>query len=78
MAYRIWESDRRTSFYRTSKENTLLPVLRILVESAAIQFVAELLLLSLYVSGSNAQFILLEPGVPLVVRNFRVYSTVWS
>lgn len=45
----------------------LLPVLRILVESASLQFVVETILLGLYAADNNAQYILLEIVTPLVV-----------
>lgn len=67
MAFRIWNADRRTAKYRTTKGN-LLPVLRILIESAAMQLAVEFVLLILYVANVNAQYILLELVTPLVVR----------
>ena len=66
MAYRIWSADRRSAKYRTTKGN-LLPVLRILVESAALQLIVELILLALYAANISAQYILLELVTPLVV-----------
>ena len=67
MAYRIWDTDRRSAKYRASGSN-LIPLLRILVESAALQLLVELLLLALYAANINAQYILLELVTPLVVR----------
>lgn len=67
MAYRIWQADRRSAKFRTSEGN-LLPVLRILVESAALQLLVEFVLLVLYALNQNAQYILLELVTPLVVR----------
>ena len=67
MAYRIWQTDRRSAKYRTGEGN-LLPLMRILVESAALQLLVELLLLALYAANINAQYILLELVTPLVVR----------
>lgn len=66
MAYKIWKTDRQSSGYRTSKSN-LIPIVRILIESASLQFVVEVLLLALYVANYNAQYILLEIVTPLVV-----------
>lgn len=68
MAYRIWQTDRRSAAYRADSGN-LMPVLRILVESAALQFVVEVILLILYSINYNAQYILLEIVTPLVVRS---------
>jgi len=69
MAYRIWSTDRRTAHYRTAA-STLMPVLKILVESASLLFVVEVLLLSLYLANYNAQYILLEIVTPIVGITF--------
>ncbi|KAK7695608.1 hypothetical protein QCA50_000244 [Cerrena zonata] len=69
MAYRIWQTDRRSAAYRADSGN-LMPVLRILVESAALQFVVEVILLILYSINYNAQYILLEIVTPLVGITF--------
>ncbi|TCD64984.1 hypothetical protein EIP91_003350 [Steccherinum ochraceum] len=69
MAYRIWATDRRTAHYRTAA-STLLPVLKILLESASLLLVTEILLLSLYLANYNAQYILLEIVTPLVGITF--------
>ena len=45
-----------------------MPIVRILVESAALQFVAEGFILALYTAGYNAEYLLLEPLTPIVVR----------
>jgi hypothetical protein len=67
MAYRIWQTDKRSASYRTNRESNLMPILRILIESASIQFIAEVILLSLYSANYNAQYMLLELVTPLVV-----------
>lgn len=69
MAYRIWATDRRSASYRTASSN-LLPIVRILIESASLQFLVEVLLLSLYSANLNAQYILLEIVTPLVGITF--------
>ena len=75
MAYRIWQTDRRSAKYRTGEGN-LLPLMRILVESAALQLLVELLLLALYAANINAQYILLELVTPLVVRVSNLRPTI--
>ena len=67
MAFRIWQTDKRSASYRTNREGNLMPILRILIESASIQFMAEIILLSLYCANYNAQYLLLELVTPLVV-----------
>lgn len=74
MAFRIWQTDRRSAKYRTNKEGNLMPILRILVESAAAQFVTEIILLALYAANYNAQYLLLEPVTPMVVRTLSLFS----
>lgn len=68
MAYKLWQIDRRTAGSRVASGN-LFPVLRILVESASLQFVVETILLALYAANYNAQYILLEIVTPLVVSS---------
>ncbi|KAF4588657.1 hypothetical protein EYR40_010210 [Pleurotus pulmonarius] len=66
MAFRIWRTSARSAQYKTG--SYLLPVARILIESAALQLVVEILLLALYSRAVNAQYILLELVTPTVVR----------
>lgn len=74
MAFRIWQTDRRSIQFRTNKEGNLLPIMRILIESASIQFVAEVILLSLYSANYLAQYLVLEPVTPLVGITFNAIS----
>ncbi|KAJ7682235.1 hypothetical protein DFH06DRAFT_971399 [Mycena polygramma] len=67
MAWRIATINRQSSSYRVGRGN-LMPMLRILVESAALYLAAEVILLFLYVTNNNAQYILLEVITPIVVR----------
>ncbi|KAH8099400.1 hypothetical protein BXZ70DRAFT_1009209 [Cristinia sonorae] len=69
MAYRIWMTNRRTSQFKIVTSN-LKPVLKILLESASLQFFVELILLILYLAGHNAQYILLEIVTPTVGITF--------
>lgn len=66
MAFRLWQTDRRSAEIRLGKGN-LVPILHILVESAALYLFVEVLLLSLYAVNYNAQYILLEVVTPVVV-----------
>ncbi|KAI0700190.1 hypothetical protein BC835DRAFT_1412211 [Cytidiella melzeri] len=74
MAYRIWQTDKRSATYRTNRESNLMPILRILIESASIQFIAEVILLSLYSANYNAQYMLLELITPLVGITFNAIT----
>ncbi|KAJ6560354.1 hypothetical protein B0H19DRAFT_1290158 [Mycena capillaripes] len=73
MAWRIAATDRQSASFRVSKSN-LEPIIRILVESAALYLTAELILLILYACNSNAQFILLEAITPIVGITFNAIT----
>lgn len=73
MGYRIWQADRKTASIRTGRSN-LMPILRILIESASIQFMAEVILLSLYSANYNAQYLVLESVTPLVGITFNAIT----
>ncbi|KAF4598325.1 hypothetical protein EYR38_006722 [Pleurotus pulmonarius] len=72
MAFRIWRTTHQSAKFRTDKG--LIPILRILVESAALQLVVEILLLALYCSNINAQYILLELVTPVVGITFNAIT----
>ncbi|KAJ3775200.1 hypothetical protein FB446DRAFT_638356 [Lentinula raphanica] len=60
-SYRIWNTHRQSAMYTGLEgDHRLKSVLRILVESAALQLVVQIFLLALYTSGINAQYIILE------------------
>lgn len=66
MAFRIWRTSSESAKYYKI-ENTLLPIIRVLIESAALQLIVETLTLGLYAGGLNA--VLLPQGLvtPIVV-----------
>ena len=66
MAYRIWHTDRKSSSIRAT--GSLLPILRILVESAALYLFVEILQLAFYANDYNPQYFLLEAVCPIVVN----------
>ncbi|TCD69743.1 hypothetical protein EIP91_006510 [Steccherinum ochraceum] len=69
MMYRIWQAEKRSASYRTGK-SPLRPVLWILLESAALLVVVEIVLLALYSADYNCQYLLLEPVTPIVGITF--------
>jgi len=73
MSFRLWQVERTSSQYRLGSGN-FLPVLLILVESAALYLFVEILLLSLYAVNYNAQYILLECVTPIVGITFNVIT----
>ncbi|KAJ3851455.1 hypothetical protein EV368DRAFT_43108 [Lentinula lateritia] len=75
MGYRIWSTHRQSSRFATGHNNSrLLPILRILVESAALQLIIEIVLLALYCSDINAQYILLESVASIVGITFNAIT----
>ncbi|KAF7416425.1 hypothetical protein PC9H_002691 [Pleurotus ostreatus] len=72
MAFRIWRTSTKSAKYKT--ENALLPIVRILIESAALQLIVEILLLALYSRSVNAQYILLELVTPTVGITFNAIT----
>lgn len=62
---------KRSAAYSTGNSR-LLPVLRILVESAALQLIVEIVLLGLYCASINAQYIMLESVSSIVVIEFNI------
>ncbi|KAH0586590.1 hypothetical protein J132_03934 [Termitomyces sp. J132] len=73
MACRIWMAHKRSIAYSQGKSH-LLPVLRILIESAALQLIVETILLALYCSNINAQYILLESIASIVGITFNAIT----
>ncbi|KAF4564949.1 hypothetical protein EYR36_002892 [Pleurotus pulmonarius] len=72
MAFRIWRTSARSAQFRT--ENRLLPIVRILVESAALQLVVEALVWALYSRSANAQYVVLELVTPMVGITFNAIA----
>ncbi|KAJ4466768.1 hypothetical protein J3R30DRAFT_2214541 [Lentinula aciculospora] len=73
MSYRIWNTYRQSSPYAKG-DSPLIPIIRILVESAALQLVVEIVLLALYCSDINAQYILLESVASIVGITFNAIT----
>lgn len=68
MAYRLWRTEKESASYRVGRGN-FLPVMRILVESAALYLTAEIILLVIYrtESPSYVGYITLDAITPIVV-----------
>ncbi|KAF8142258.1 hypothetical protein K438DRAFT_1692179 [Mycena galopus ATCC 62051] len=69
MALRLWKMDRKSARIRVGG-GLVLPVLRILLESAALYLFVQILLLAFYSVNYNAQFIVLETITPVVGITF--------
>ncbi|KAJ3891020.1 hypothetical protein GG344DRAFT_48182 [Lentinula edodes] len=71
MSYRIWRTHQQSSTY-VSSSSQLMPIMRILVESAALQLFVETVLLALYSNDINAQYILLESAITFNAITIRI------
>ncbi|KAJ7788605.1 hypothetical protein B0H14DRAFT_3504006 [Mycena olivaceomarginata] len=69
MALRLWQREKRSTQYRISRGG-FIPILLILMESAALYLFVETLLLTLYEVNYNAQFIVLEAVTPVIGITF--------
>jgi len=65
IAYRLWDRERHISQYRASTFS-FLPVMHIVIESAATYVLAQLVLVILYAIDDNAQYVVLESITPLI------------
>ncbi|KAG6826070.1 hypothetical protein H0H92_001231 [Tricholoma furcatifolium] len=75
MSWRIYTTHKKSSSYNAAKgKGHLLSVLHILIESAALQLIVETVLLALYASSINAQYILLESVASIVGITFNAIT----
>jgi uncharacterized iron-regulated membrane protein len=82
IAYKIWHQHRSSvaAGMTSGRKTSLISVVRIVVESAAIYLFLLLVLIILYALKHNAQFILQEASVPTVgecryLRRFHLFSS---
>ncbi|KAJ7272946.1 hypothetical protein C8J57DRAFT_1316076 [Mycena rebaudengoi] len=73
MAFRLWQVEKQSARYRKGG-GSLMPVLEIMVESAALYLFVEIILLSLYAANLNSQYILLEIVTPIVGITFNAIA----
>ncbi|KAG6907865.1 hypothetical protein DXG01_007079 [Tephrocybe rancida] len=73
MAYRIWSTLQRSADYIQGRSR-LVPVFYMFIESAALQLLVEIVLLALYCSNVNVQYILGEAVVPIVGITFNLIT----
>lgn len=81
IAFRLWRHERIANRIGGRSDSTdgsqtsLMPVMRIIVESAGIYVVVVLILIILYAIDSNAQYIVQEAFVPIVGTSSRSQRT---
>ncbi|KAJ7034858.1 hypothetical protein C8F04DRAFT_1100320 [Mycena alexandri] len=73
MSWRLWQGEHRLKGQRLS--GSLMPILRILIESAALYLLVEILLLATYAVNYNVQYIVLETVTPIAVSSCLVPHT---
>ncbi len=76
IAFRLWRHERHAtpigmrSGSTDGSQTSLMPIMRIIIESAGIYVVVVLILIILYAIDSNAQYIVQETFVPIVGEHF--------
>ena len=69
IAWRIWRQERASAvigLHSTTSQSSLIPIVRIVIESAALYVLELIILIILYALNHNAQFVLQEALVPTV------------
>ncbi|KAJ8077255.1 hypothetical protein PM082_001684 [Marasmius tenuissimus] len=74
MVYRLWKSHHKSTQSGIKTPSILYPILRILVESASLQLIVEAILLCLFDTGRQEQFIILPLIVPVVGITFSLIT----
>lgn len=68
LIFQIWRCERELSnVLNASNRSGLFPIMRIIIESAAIYAMFQVIVLVLYTLNQNAQFIVLETSTPMAV-----------
>ncbi|KIP03551.1 hypothetical protein PHLGIDRAFT_130071 [Phlebiopsis gigantea 11061_1 CR5-6] len=73
IGYHVWSTGHHMAKVRTEK-SVLMPIARILIESAALPMLVEILVLALYAADANAQYVLLGMIVPIVAITFNAIT----
>ncbi|KAF9493005.1 hypothetical protein BDN71DRAFT_1450831 [Pleurotus eryngii] len=73
MGFRIWRTSSVSAKYYKI-ENTLLPIIRVLIESAALQLIVEILTLALYAGDLNAALLPQGLVTPIVGITFNAIA----
>ncbi|KAL0058343.1 hypothetical protein AAF712_014994 [Marasmius tenuissimus] len=74
MAFRIWTTQITSSKYLTMTPSKLGPVLRILLESAMIQLIAEAFLLAFFLGKVPAMNVTLDAITPVIAITFNTLT----
>ncbi|KAJ7713622.1 hypothetical protein B0H16DRAFT_541962 [Mycena metata] len=72
MGWRLWQGEHRAKGQRLG--GSLMPILRILVESAAFYLLVEILCLATYAVNYNVQYIVLETVTPIAGLTFSLIT----
>ncbi|KAJ8076700.1 hypothetical protein PM082_001123 [Marasmius tenuissimus] len=74
MAYRLWRTHYQSASSAITTPAILFPVLRILVESASLQLIAETVLLGFFSAGRQEQFMIFGLITPIVGITFNLIT----
>ncbi|KAG1730543.1 uncharacterized protein EDB91DRAFT_1156941 [Suillus paluster] len=66
LAYRIWMFDRSVSAVRASTKNTMMPIVRVLVDAAVLYCVVLFTALICFVIGNNGQDAVVDMAMPIM------------
>lgn len=70
LAYRIWAIERNTSTIRTSTKGIMMPIVRVLVDAAALYSVTLVTALICFVCSNNGEFVMVDLVVPIISITF--------
>ncbi|RDB30968.1 hypothetical protein Hypma_000128 [Hypsizygus marmoreus] len=73
MMYRLWATAKSAANYRVGRGH-FIPIMRILMESAVLYLVFEVVILAVYVSNSNAQSIIHDSIPPIIGMTFSLIT----
>lgn len=69
LAYRIWKIERNVSAVR-SKKSAMMPIVRILIDAAALYTVVLFILLVCFICSNNGEFVIADMLVPTISITF--------
>ncbi|KAL0574643.1 hypothetical protein V5O48_007312 [Marasmius crinis-equi] len=74
MVYNLWMTHHKSSNSGAATPKILFPILKILVESASLQLIVEMVLLVLFASGRQEQFMIFGLVTPIVGITFNLIT----
>jgi len=66
LAYRLWSTERRVSGMKSTQRNSLLPILRVVVDSGLLYSAALIVVLACFLAKTRAQLIVFDLVTPII------------